>query len=92
MILELLSCSFKASVTRIVPGFAGVIGTAKFIYDVWGNTVNVASRMETAANPGTIRVTEALKEQLSNSKIKFSDPIVCEVKGKGKMKTFEVII
>ena len=47
------------------PVTAGVIGTHKFIYDVWGNTVNVASRMETAATPGGIRITEALKKQLS---------------------------
>ena len=74
------------------PVTAGVIGTHKFIYDVWGNTVNVASRMETAANPGGIRITEDLKEQLKNQKsIKFSEPIECQVKGKGKMKTYDVL-
>ena len=73
------------------PVTAGVIGTTKFIYDVWGNTVNVASRMETAAKPGTIRITEDLKEHLKNTKFKFSEAIVCEVKGKGKMKTFQVL-
>ena len=81
------------------PVTAGVIGTTKFIYDVWGNTVNVASRMETAARPGTIRITEALKEQLEQcgqldiygKEIQFSEPIECEVKGKGRMKTYEVL-
>ena len=76
------------------PVTAGVIGTTKFIYDVWGNTVNVASRMETAANPGTIRISESLKEYLSEKDckdIKFSDAIECNVKGKGKMKTYEVL-
>ena len=73
------------------PVTAGVIGTTKFIYDVWGNTVNVASRMETAARPGTIRITEALKEQLEGTDIQFSEPIECEVKGKGRMKTYEVL-
>ena len=74
------------------PVTAGVIGTHKFIYDVWGNTVNVASRMETAANPGGIRITEVLKEHLSDCKdLKFSDPIECQIKGKGLMKTYEVI-
>ena len=74
------------------PVTAGVIGTHKFIYDVWGNTVNVASRMETAANPGGIRITEELKKQLKGEKgLKFSRPVECEVKGKGKMKTYDVL-
>ena len=74
------------------PVTAGVIGTHKFIYDVWGNTVNVASRMETAATPGGIRITEELKKQLKGQKgLKFSSAIECEVKGKGKMKTYEVL-
>ena len=74
------------------PVTAGVIGTHKFIYDVWGNTVNVASRMETAATPGGIRITEALKKQLSGQKgIKFSKAIECEVKGKGLMKTYDIL-
>ena len=73
------------------PVTAGVIGTNKFIYDVWGNTVNVASRMETAANPGTIRITEDLKKHLKGSDYKFSKPIECEIKGKGLMKTYEVL-
>ena len=72
------------------PVTAGVIGTTKFIYDVWGNTVNVASRMETAAEPNTIRITEDLKKQLKGTDIKFSRPIECEIKGKGRMKTYEV--
>lgn len=74
------------------PVTAGVIGTHKFIYDVWGNTVNVASRMETAANPCGIRITEELKKQLKGQKdLKFSHAIECEVKGKGKMKTYDVL-
>ena len=74
------------------PVTAGVIGTHKFIYDVWGNTVNVASRMETAATPGGIRITEDLKEQLKDQPdLKFSEPIECQVKGKGNMKTYDVL-
>ena len=73
------------------PVTAGVIGTTKFIYDVWGDTVNVASRMETAANPGAIRITEDLKNKLEGCGFEFSEPIECKIKGKGLMKTFEVI-
>ena len=73
------------------PVTAGVIGTTKFIYDVWGDTVNVASRMESAANPGGIRITEELKKKLRGAGFKFTEPIECKIKGKGLMKTFEVI-
>lgn len=73
------------------PVTAGVIGTHKFIYDVWGDTVNVASRMESAANPGAIRITENLKEMLDGKGFTFTEPIECKIKGKGLMKTFEVI-
>ena len=72
------------------PVTAGVIGTHKFIYDVWGDTVNVASRMESAANPGAIRITENLKDKLKGKGFKFTEPIECKIKGKGMMKTFEV--
>ena len=73
------------------PVTAGVIGKTKFVYDVWGNTVNVASRMETACSVGEIRVSQAVFEHLKESDIKFTEPIVCEIKGKGKMITYEVI-
>ncbi|MCR4954034.1 MAG: hypothetical protein K6A43_08160, partial [Treponema sp.] len=73
------------------PATAGVIGRNKFIYDVWGNTVNVASRMETAANPGGIRVSQAVYDHLKESGIKFSEPVECNVKGKGIMITYDVL-
>lgn len=73
------------------PVTAGVIGTTKFIYDVWGDTVNVASRMETAAEPGGIRITEELKNHLEGQDIEFSEPIECKIKGKGLMKTYDVL-
>jgi class 3 adenylate cyclase len=73
------------------PVTAGVIGKTKFAYDVWGNTVNVASRMESACNPGEIRVSQMVYEQLKDSDVKFTAPIECEIKGKGKMTTYEIV-
>ncbi len=73
------------------PVTAGVIGKTKFIYDVWGNTVNVASRMETAAENGGIRVSQAVYELLQGTDIKFSKPIECDIKGKGLMTTYDIL-
>lgn len=73
------------------PVAAGVIGRTKFIYDVWGNTVNVASRMETAANPGGIKISQTVYDHLKDSDFKFSEPIECLIKGKGMMITYDVL-
>ena len=73
------------------PANAGVIGKTKFIYDVWGNTVNVASRMESAATPGEIKVSDAVYERLKDSGVKFSEPIECDIKGKGVMTTYNIL-
>ncbi len=73
------------------PVTAGVIGKTKFIYDVWGDTVNTASRMESNCSPGGIRVSKAVFDKLVGSNIEFSDPIICNVKGKGEMTTYEVV-
>ncbi|MBQ1590591.1 MAG: hypothetical protein II077_00925, partial [Treponema sp.] len=55
-------------------------------------TVNVASRMESACTPGGIRVSEAVYERLKDTDIKFSGPIECDIKGKGIMTTYDVIM
>lgn len=73
------------------PATAGVIGKTKFIYDVWGDTVNVASRMETAANTNSIRVSPSVYAHLEGSGIRFSPPIECDIKGKGLMTTYEIV-
>jgi guanylate cyclase len=69
------------------PVVAGVIGRAKFIYDLWGDTVNTASRMESHAMPGTIQVTPRAYEQLREG-YELQPRGTIELKGKGPMTTF----
>ncbi|MGN6106598.1 MAG: adenylate/guanylate cyclase domain-containing protein, partial [Kofleriaceae bacterium] len=66
---------------------AGVIGTKKFIYDLWGDTVNTASRMESAGVPGRIQVSEATY-QLLRDQFAFEDRGMIDVKGKGPMAVY----
>ncbi len=66
---------------------AGIIGISKFSYDLWGDTVNVASRMESNGESGKIQVTEAIYEGLKD-KFVFEKRGMTEVKGKGKMLTY----
>lgn len=69
------------------PLVAGVIGTKKYIYDIWGDTVNTASRMESTGLPGKIQVSETTYDLLKNQ-YKFEERGLIEVKGKGQIKTF----
>jgi adenylate cyclase len=72
------------------PVVAGVIGTKRFLYDLWGDAVNTASRMESQGTPGRIQITRATYELLK-------DDFVCEprgtipVKGKGRMETWYLV-
>ncbi len=66
------------------PVVAGVIGSIKFIYDLWGDTVNLASRMESTGVPGAIQVSESVYRELSGA-YKFEERGLIEVKGKGKL-------
>jgi guanylate cyclase len=69
------------------PVVAGVIGRKRFLYDLWGDAVNTASRMESHGTPGQIQITRAMYELLK-------DEFVCRprgtiiVKGKGQMETW----
>lgn len=69
------------------PVIAGVLGTRKFSYDLWGDTVNIASRMESHGVPGVIQVSEAVKERLHDS-FQFQERGLIDIKGKGPMRTF----
>jgi adenylate cyclase len=72
------------------PVVAGVIGTKRFLYDLWGDAVNTASRMESHGTPGEIQITRATYELLK-------DEFVCRprgtilVKGKGLMETWYLV-
>jgi adenylate cyclase len=69
---------------------AGVIGTKKFSYDLWGDTVNVASRMESQGIPGRIQVTPAIYDLLK-AQYQFEARGTIAVKGRGAMTTYWLI-
>lgn len=69
------------------PIVAGVIGTHKFVYDVWGDTVNTASRMESHSLPGRIQISAATRAELGD-RYDIERRGIIDIKGKGMMETF----
>jgi class 3 adenylate cyclase len=72
---------------HIGPIIAGVIGVKRFAFDIWGDTVNIASRMESNSETNKINVSQEIYTAM-NDKFSFTERDYLEVKGKGKMKMF----
>ncbi len=72
------------------PVVAGVIGRRRFAYDLWGETVNLAARMESHGLPGRIQITEAVRTRLADSfKVERRGPQ--EIKGVGEVQTWWLV-
>ena len=72
------------------PLVAGVIGKKKFIYDMWGDTVNLAFRLVGDAQPGTV-ITDLTTYRRLQGRFRFADPHEVDVKGKGRLQVFRLI-
>ena len=72
------------------PAVAGVIGATRFIYDLWGDTVNIASRITSEASGGSIVVDRTTYRRLA-SRYEFGEPRNVVFKGKGEMWVYQLI-
>ncbi len=75
---------------HVGPTVAGVIGLRKFIYDVWGDTVNTASRMESSGVPGRVQVSEETRRLLER-RYELEPRGIVDIKGKGPMSTYLLV-
>lgn len=72
------------------PMVAGVIGETKFHYDLWGDTVNTASRMESNGEPGRVQVTTQTYSLIKDD-FDFESRGAIQIRGKGEMETWFVV-
>jgi class 3 adenylate cyclase len=72
------------------PAVAGVLGAKRFLYDVWGDTVNIASRVESAGHAGSIHVTAAIVRQ-AGAQFAFAARGLVPLQGRGRMLTYWLI-
>ncbi len=72
------------------PLVAGVVGDSRFLYDLWGDTVNIASRLEALAEPGRVQVSDDLRQRL-DGEFAFEARGEIQVKGKGAMRTWYLL-
>ncbi len=70
------------------PVMAGIIGKQKFTYDVWGDAVNLASRLEGLSDPGRILLCPACKDRLGSSGFRFELRCATDIKGVGEVETW----
>ncbi|HMW18064.1 MAG TPA: adenylate/guanylate cyclase domain-containing protein [Accumulibacter sp.] len=97
-IVELLQHDFQVNERHVDvrigigtgPVVAGVVGKKKFIYDLWGDTVNIASRISSEGNPGRILVDSQTYERLQDRFI-FADPRAVPLKGKGNVLVYRLL-
>ena len=71
------------------PVTSGVIGKSKFAFDIWGDSVNVASRMESVGEPGCLTMTRSTYEQVKEF-YEFEGPVLKAIKGKGNLNTWSI--
>jgi class 3 adenylate cyclase len=83
-----LGCQVRAGV-HAGPVVAGKVGQRKYSYDLWGDTVNTAARIQTRAAPETVFVSAAVWKRISNRSTGISQGLV-ELKGKGQTELFRV--
>jgi adenylate cyclase len=72
------------------PVMAGVIGTERFSYDIWGDAVNLAARLENSGEPGRIQVSSAFRNEIADS-FAFTLRGTIEVKGVGQQETWFLV-